>query len=182
MCKGKRTLLSNAFCQFLYLCVNGYSLKSKYKLIELENLQNCIFTKDKVNMNYMYKHWHRYIRIWNWKVVFFSFDFYYLAIGKLGAKKHTSNIPRYLSYIFNRDDERVHSILYHLITPGRRLRSKIIWFDNHDKKRGVPRGWHELQNCYLCQQPPIFYDNRPLWWDLFQSVKRRNYDPFNNYA
>lgn len=117
------------------------------------------------------------------KSIFFSFDFYYLAIGtKLGAKKHTSNIPRYLSYIFNRDDERVHNILYHLITPGRRLRSKIIWFDNHDKKRGVPRGWHELQNCYLCQQPPIFYDNRPLWWDLFQSVKRRKYDSFNNYA
>lgn len=66
---------------------------------------------------------------------FFSFDFYYLAIGKLGAKKHTSNIPRYLSYIFNRDDERVHSILYHLITPGRRLRSKINWFDND--KNGV---------------------------------------------
>lgn len=66
---------------------------------------------------------------------FFSFDFYYLAIGKLGAKKHTSNIPRYLSYIFNRDDERVHSILYHLITPGRRLRSKITWFDND--KNGV---------------------------------------------
>lgn len=64
-----------------------------------------------------------------------TFDFYYLAIGKLGAKKHTSNIPRYLSYIFNRDDERVHSILYHLITPGRRLRSKINWFDND--KNGV---------------------------------------------
>lgn len=69
------------------------------------------------------------------KLFFFSFDFYYLAIGKLGAKKHTSNIPRYLSYIFNRDDERVHSILYHLITPGRRLRSKINWFDND--KNGV---------------------------------------------
>lgn len=69
------------------------------------------------------------------KSIFFSFDFYYLAIGKLGAKKHTSNIPRYLSYIFNRDDERVHSILYHLITPGRRLRSKINWFDND--KNGV---------------------------------------------
>lgn len=135
MCKGKRTLLSNAFCQFLYLCVNGYSLKSKYKLIELENLQNCIFTKDKVNMNYMYKHWHRYV-FETEKLFFFGFfDFYYLAIGKLGAKKHTSNIPRYLSYIFNRDDERVHSILYHLITPGRRLRSKITWFDND--KNGV---------------------------------------------
>lgn len=70
------------------------------------------------------------------KSIFFSFDFYYLAIGnKLGAKKHTSNIPRYLSYIFNRDDERVHSILYHLIIPGRRLRSKITWFDND--KNGV---------------------------------------------
>lgn len=70
------------------------------------------------------------------KSIFFSFDFYYLAIGtKLGAKKHTSNIPRYLSYIFNRDDERVHSILYHLITPRRRLRSKINWFDND--KNGV---------------------------------------------
>lgn len=74
------------------------------------------------------------------KSIFFSFDYYYLAIGtKLGAKKHTSNILRYLSYIFNRDDERVHNILYHLITPGRRLRSKITWFDN-DKKWGVPRG------------------------------------------
>lgn len=110
-------------------------------------------------MNYMYKHWHRYV-FETEKLFFFSFDFYYLAIGKLGAKKHTSNIPRYLSYIFNRDDERVHSILYHLITPGRRLRSKINWFDN-DKNGVLPRGWHELQNCYLCQQPPIFYDNRP---------------------
>lgn len=37
MRKGKRTLLGNALCQFLYLCVNGYSLKSKNKLIELKS-------------------------------------------------------------------------------------------------------------------------------------------------
>lgn len=51
MRKGKRTLLSNALCQFLYLCVNWYSLKSKYKLIELKSLRNCIFSH-KLKINY----------------------------------------------------------------------------------------------------------------------------------
>lgn len=75
---------------------------------------------------------------------FFFFDFYYLVIGKFGVKKYISNIFCYLLYIFNWDDERVYSIFYYLIILGRRLRLKIIWFDNYDKKWGVFWGWYEL--------------------------------------
>lgn len=90
--------------------------------------------KDKVNMNYMYKYWYRYVFEIE-KLGFFFFDFYCLVLGKFGVKKYISNIFCYLLYIFNWDDERVYSIFYYLIILGRRLRLKINWFDND--KNGV---------------------------------------------